>query len=179
MFGDNFIRRASGIYSPALIGLAAPWRFLPCEECCEDGCDQCAGESPGERSVTIDGVANDSSCLAGACEQINDTYVLLWQGPSLNPYIRCSWGSTGLGIPCYGVLGSWGYSIGMSVGVAGGGGYHTSVQLNSVPPGAGPYGSWQSVTPAKPDCTATSGSLALVGYRIGPCDFSSATCDLV
>ena len=176
MFGDNFIRRASGIYSPALIGLAAPWRFLPCEECCQQGCAQCAGESPGERSVTIDGVTDVAyGCLAGVCDQINDTYVLTWGGV-WNP---CSWSLSGQGIPCYGILGGFGYSVAMTVGVAGGGGYHTSVQINSIPVGAGPLVAWQSVTPAKPDCTATSGSLPMYGYLSFPCDFSGATCDLV
>ena len=168
MFGRNFIRRASGIYAPALIGLAGPWRFLPCEECCEQGCNECANPSvPTERSVTIAGVVN-RSCYPSECDAVNHTYVLTWGG-------ACAWGWNGA-ISCG--FGTLVYGVSMGVGVYGGGGYHTTVNLRRS--GAGtPFAIWQAVTPTKPDCTASSGALPLVGSTpVEVCDASSATCNL-
>lgn len=57
LIGKNFIRRASGLYVPPLIGLPwAPWRFLPCFGCCVAGSAMCCmADPPDEFAVTLEG----------------------------------------------------------------------------------------------------------------------------
>ena len=108
MFGHNFIRRASGIYSPALIGLAGRWRFLACPTCCPtpSSCTGCtAGTAPDEIEVTI---AGWGSCAdpyqtdyfpCQYCSDLNQSYILT--GASLTLPYACSY-SYGDESPCPG-----------------------------------------------------------------------------
>lgn len=72
MAADSFIRRASGLLVPRM-SFAAPWKFLPCEDCCESGfkCINCDPDYYGEFDVTFAGVVNDN---CSNCADWNTTF---------------------------------------------------------------------------------------------------------
>ena len=86
MGADRFIRRASGLLVPKM-EFAAPWRFLPCESCCDEGCPTCTcvwcdgGNGPATMLVTFAGITN-SGC--SDCGDMNTTFVLDWFNSSCN-----------------------------------------------------------------------------------------------
>lgn len=78
MGADSFIRRASGLLVPRM-SFAAPWKFLPCEDCCGGPCTDaadCFSGVPGPTSsASIAGVAN-AGCTSGVCTGYNDSYTV-------------------------------------------------------------------------------------------------------
>ncbi len=74
---DRWARRASGLLLPTRRFAWNPWRFLPCEDCCEEECNctQCdIGTTPAQLQVVISGVQNQDcpNCVA----TFNGTFVL-------------------------------------------------------------------------------------------------------
>lgn len=95
----NFIRRASGFYTPAIIGLAAvPWQFTPCPDCCGFICIACQdGTSHGAFNLTLDGFIDFGF---DDCAILNDSYVLTEKIPesctynvTVPIYFGFSWGT--------------------------------------------------------------------------------------
>jgi hypothetical protein len=66
--------------------MTAPWRFLPCDNCCEVRCLLCAGGAPDRFEVTIQGIRSNS---CPNCPNLNGTYILR-RSTTVKPP-RCSW----------------------------------------------------------------------------------------
>lgn len=177
MFGKDFIRRASGLYVPPLIGLAVNplGRFQPCGEgnCCGSGgvfpC-WCFEPWPEEFGVDIAGIVDKVPPRCEVCDALNDTYVIPYYGlfcgasdswaPSPCPNIGP--GSTDIQL----LLGATTVRVGFLSGTASFPPPHASEALFE--------GSWGGG-----NCGAISGlGVPLTSYVAGECDMSGATCTI-
>jgi len=78
----EWLRRASGLFLPQA-HFAAPWRFLPCPNCCCPAvCSACLNScAPEEWEVVVQDVANGT---CSDCADLNDTYIV-------TPEVACIW----------------------------------------------------------------------------------------
>ncbi len=100
-------RKKAGLWLPGgmpPLAMAAPWRFLPCVNCCEGPppdpvrCDgKCSGlgdNAPGAFRVTISGIQNGT---CSDCAGLNGIYDIPWW--SLFEEI-CWWSTRTIDLPC-------------------------------------------------------------------------------
>lgn len=101
MSASSFIRRASGLLVPQM-SFAAPWRWLPCADCCEAPPVSCnfasteadcwTGTINTDCLATVSGMANDA-CTSGVCTGYNGNHTVVGTGALF-------FQQTGLSYPC-------------------------------------------------------------------------------
>ena len=73
MGADRWVKSAAGLLMPNP-QLAAPFRFMPCKECCDDECQACLNRIyPEEVAITVSGVVNGT---CSECGLLNTTRVV-------------------------------------------------------------------------------------------------------
>lgn len=75
MGADRWVTSAAGLLMPNP-QLASPFRFMPCEECCDETCANCTTQISEQIQVVFSGLVNN---ICDDCDSWNDTpWILNW-----------------------------------------------------------------------------------------------------